>query len=126
MAVALESCIMDVIHSTVFEAAAQRHRAEDIALHAFLEQLMAGEYELYGTSPDLQVRVSKLNPVQYRQSKPCEGPHTGEGYAEGEQEGGVHAARCSYHVLCKQVDMALCSNSIMRPAFAHQQLPSRV
>lgn len=57
MAIALESCIMDAIHSTVFEVAAQRHRAEDIALHAFLEQLMAGEYELYGTSPDLQIRV---------------------------------------------------------------------
>ena len=126
MAVALESCIMDAIHSTVFEAAAQRHRAEDIALHAFLEQLMAGEYELYGTSPDLQVRVSQLNPHQYCQSKPCKGLHIGEGYAGGGREGGVHAACCSCHVLCKQVDMALCSSSIMRPAFAHQQLPSRV
>ena len=61
MAIALESCIMDAVHSTVFEAAAQRHRADDIALHAFLEQLMAGEYKLYGTSPDLQIRVCSLS-----------------------------------------------------------------
>lgn len=63
MAIALESCIMDAIHSTVFDAAAQPHRAEDIALHAFLEQLMAGKYELYGTSPDLGVRVSPVVPL---------------------------------------------------------------
>lgn len=55
---------MEAIHSTVFQAAAQQHRAEDVALHAFLEQLMAGEYELYGTSPDLQIRVSSLTAFQ--------------------------------------------------------------
>ena len=48
---------MAAIHSTVFDAAAQIHRADDIALHAFLEQLMAGQYDVYGTSPDLRVQV---------------------------------------------------------------------
>lgn len=48
---------MAAIHTTVFEAAAQMHRADDIALHAFLEQLMAGQYDVYGTSPDLRVQV---------------------------------------------------------------------
>ena len=70
MAIALESCIMDAIHSTVFEAAAQMHRPEDIALHAFLEQLMAGKYELYGTSPDLRVKVSLLTASQHQWMQP--------------------------------------------------------
>ena len=56
-AIALESCLMAAIHNTVFDAAAQIHRADDIALHAFLEQLMAGQYDICGTSPDLHVQV---------------------------------------------------------------------
>lgn len=74
---------MDAIHSSTFGAAAQRHRAEDIALHAFLEHLMAGGYELYATSPDLRVRVSQLNPLQQCQSKPSRELHSGGGYAGG-------------------------------------------
>lgn len=49
---------MEALHNKVFQAAAQLHRAEDIALHAFLEQLMAGAVELHGTSPDVHVQVS--------------------------------------------------------------------
>ena len=37
-AVALESCVMAVIHNEVFVALAQPHQAENIALHSFLEQ----------------------------------------------------------------------------------------
>lgn len=48
---------MATIHNTAFGAAAQVHRADDIALHAFLEQLMAGQYDICGTSPDLHVQV---------------------------------------------------------------------
>ena len=60
-AIALENCVMAAIHSQVFDNIAQIHKAEDTALHAFLEQLMAGQYDLYGTSPDLHVQVSAAN-----------------------------------------------------------------
>lgn len=129
MAIALESCIMDAIHSTAFQAAAQRHRAEDIALHAFLEQLMAGEYELYGTSPDLQVRVSQLKLLQLCRSSNVEGCTRGAGGQEGEGRRevseGCHAAGCSCHVSCKQLTMILFCNSSLQPALACQQLPPR-
>ena len=49
---------MASIHNQVFERIAEIHKAEDIALHAFLEQLMAGQYHLCGTSPDLHIQVS--------------------------------------------------------------------
>ena len=39
-AIALESCIMAAVHTTVFQATAQHYRANDADLHAFLEQLM--------------------------------------------------------------------------------------
>ena len=61
VAIALESCVMEAIHNKVFQAAEQLHRAEDVALHAFLEQLMAGEVDLPGISPDVQVQVSHLH-----------------------------------------------------------------
>ena len=57
-AVALESCIMAVIHNDIFAALAQTHQAEDVALHAFLEQLMADQSEVCCSSPNLQVQVS--------------------------------------------------------------------
>ena len=57
-AVALESCIMAVIHNDVFDTLAQTHKTEDIALHGFLEKLMADQFEVCGTSPNLQVQVS--------------------------------------------------------------------
>lgn len=57
-AIALENCVMAAIHNQVFDNIAQVHKAEDTALHAFLEQLMAGQYDLYGTSPDLHVQDS--------------------------------------------------------------------
>ncbi|KAL0050827.1 hypothetical protein WJX82_007905 [Trebouxia sp. C0006] len=57
-AIALENCVMAAIHSQVFDNIAQIHKAEDTALHAFLEQLMAGQYDLYGTSPNLHVQDS--------------------------------------------------------------------
>ena len=60
-AIALENCVMAAIHNQVFDNIAQVHKAEDTALHAFLEQLMAGQYDLYGTSPDLHVQVSLVN-----------------------------------------------------------------
>lgn len=60
-AIALENCVMAAIHNQVFDTIAQIHKAEDTALHAFLEQLMAGQYDLYGTSPDLHVQVSVAN-----------------------------------------------------------------
>ncbi len=60
-AIALENCVMAAIHNQVFDNIAQIHKAEDTALHAFLEQLMAGQYDLYGTSPDLHVQVSLPN-----------------------------------------------------------------
>lgn len=49
---------MASIHTQVFERIAEIHKAEDIALHAFLEQLMAGQYNLCGTSLDLHIQVS--------------------------------------------------------------------
>lgn len=52
---------MAAIHSQVFDNIAHIHKAEDTALHAFLEQLMAGQYDLYGTSPNLHVQVSVAN-----------------------------------------------------------------
>jgi len=60
-AIALENCVMAAIHSQVFDNIAHIHKAEDTALHAFLEQLMAGQYDLYGTSPNLHVQVSVAN-----------------------------------------------------------------
>lgn len=54
---------MEAIHSKVFQAVAQIHRAEDIALHAFLEQLMAGQVELCDSS-DVHVQVSPLTSLQ--------------------------------------------------------------
>ncbi|KAL0035664.1 hypothetical protein WJX79_006735 [Trebouxia sp. C0005] len=60
-AIALENCVMAAIHNQVFDTIAQIHKAEDTALHAFLEQLMAGQYDLYGTSPDLHVQDSGSN-----------------------------------------------------------------
>jgi hypothetical protein len=52
---------MAAIHNQVFDNIAQIHKAEDTALHTFLEQLMAGQYNLYSTSPDLHVQVSVAN-----------------------------------------------------------------
>ena len=52
---------MAAIHSQLFDSIAQIHKAEDTALHAFLERLMAGQYDLYGTSPNLHVQVSVGN-----------------------------------------------------------------
>lgn len=49
---------MEALHNKVFQATAQLHRAEDIALHAFLEQLLAGKVELHGTSPNVHAQVS--------------------------------------------------------------------
>lgn len=49
---------MAAIHNEVFESVAQTHKADDIALHGFMEQLLAGEYDVSGTSPDLGVQVS--------------------------------------------------------------------
>ena len=57
-AIALESCVMAAIHNEVFESVTQTHKADDIALHGFMEQLLAGEYDVSGTSPDLWVQVS--------------------------------------------------------------------
>ncbi|KAL3147225.1 hypothetical protein ABBQ32_002720 [Trebouxia sp. C0010 RCD-2024] len=58
VAIALESCVMEALHNKVFQATAQLHRAEDIALHAFLEQLLAGKVELHGTSPNVHAQDS--------------------------------------------------------------------
>ena len=58
-AVALESCVLAAMHHDVFEALAQSHKAEDIALHAFLEQLMAEQYEVCGSSPNLHLQVRR-------------------------------------------------------------------
>ncbi len=52
---------MAAIHKEVFENVAQMHKADDIALHGFLAQLMAGQYDVYRTSPDLRVQVETLS-----------------------------------------------------------------
>lgn len=58
-AIALESCAMAAIHEQVFACVVEKHAARDLALQAFLGQLLGGQYTLYGTSPDMQVKVSE-------------------------------------------------------------------
>ena len=61
-AIALESCVMAAIHRDTFANLATKHQDEDVALQASLVQLMEGQYDIYGTSPDLQVQASRCLP----------------------------------------------------------------